>query len=545
MDDHLPRALAVRLERAEELLDAEQYGRAAAVLRKAVRLHPTSALAYSHLAEALSSTHQRDDTEEAVRHLQAAIAGGGVSHMLHHNLASLLAKLEREAEATPHYFAAWRLAPHIEGEALARGLSARMGSCDWSDAPLAEYVLRWEEGYRHMGMLELNRLGRPELALAVALERSRGHAEAAAEAASPRAPARGGNAAARARAHAPTRAPLRIGYLSADMASVDHPMRRLIAPLLRLHSAAGSMDGKRRIKVVLFNVVARDENRGSGADAIAGVPVQHIAASVGAAAVADAVSRRAVHLLVDLSSHTAGGRLDALAHHPAPVSVSALGYAGTSGATFVHYLPVDRVAVPPPLSRHYVERNVHLPHSVHPAQHAAERATPLAHWRGAFGSRAVVGSWNSERKLGPNDWHLWGNVLRASPLTVLQQAVAWPEADSARRLGDELLAAGLHARRRLALPTRVSQSEHHARVRATDLGLDVPLWNGASTSLDVLWAGCPLLALPLAMMASRLSASMLASIALPQATLHSQREYEQMVLSLLRSHTPPRQDSFT
>ena len=150
--------------------------------------------------------------------------------------------------------------------------------------------------------------------------------------------------------------------------------------------------------------------------------------------------------------------------------MSALGYAGTSGATFVHYLPVDRVAVPPPLSRHYVERNVHLPHSVHPAQHAAERATPLAHWRGAFGSRAVVGSWNSERKLGPNDWHLWGNVLRASPLTVLQQAVAWPEADSARRLGDELLAAGLHARRRLALPTRVSQSEHHARVRATDLG---------------------------------------------------------------------------
>ena len=240
-------------------------------------------------------------------------------------------------------------------------------------------------------------------------------------------------------------------------------MRRLIAPLLRLHSAAGSMDGKRRIKVVLFNVVARDENRGSGADAIAGVPVQHIAASVGAAAVADAVSRRAVHLLVDLSSHTAGGRLDALAHHPAPVSVSALGYAGTSGATFVHYLPVDRVAVPPPLSRHYVERNVHLPHSVHPAQHAAERATPLAHWRGAFGSRAVVGSWNSERKLGPNDWHLWGNVLRASPLTVL--AGGGVARGGPRRLGDELLAGAPRAQAARAADPRVAVRASRARAR--------------------------------------------------------------------------------
>lgn len=305
-------------------------------------------------------------------------------------------------------------------------------------------------------------------------------------------------------------------------------MRKLVLPLIRLHA---NNPKKPCIKAVLFSVTAHD---GDDVNASTGLQVQHVHASSSAADLASAVSQRAIHVLIDLNSHTRGGRLDAIAHRPAPVSATALGYAGSSGAGFVDYLPGDRVMIPPLLRRHYSERLVQLPHSAHAAQHALDGVATSAILPAVANTareRALFGSWNSERKVGSGDWLLWANMLRAYPAAQMQQAMAWPESDAAARLRNELRAAGIDVRRRLVLPTRVSQSEHYARVRNSDLCLDVPHWNGASSSLDVLWGGCPLVALPLATMASRVSASMLSAVALQ--SVGSVREYERLAVHLL------------
>ena len=74
-----------------------------------------------------------------------------------------------------------------------------------------------------------------------------------------------------------------------------------------------------------------------------------------------------IDILVDLMGYTSDTRSTAiLAQRPAPVQVAYLGYAGTTGASFVDYLIADRMVIPPSHQMHYLEKIAYLPHSFMP-----------------------------------------------------------------------------------------------------------------------------------------------------------------------------------
>ena len=61
---------------------------------------------------------------------------------------------------------------------------------------------------------------------------------------------------------------------------------------------------------------------------------------------ADAVRRifeDQVDILVDLNGYTEGSRMDTCALRPAPIQISYLGFPGTTGAGFFHYIITDRI----------------------------------------------------------------------------------------------------------------------------------------------------------------------------------------------------------
>lgn len=62
---------------------------------------------------------------------------------------------------------------------------------------------------------------------------------------------------------------------------------------------------------------------------------------------ADRVSSEGMHILVDLTSHTYGGRIAIAARRPAAVVINYLGFPGTSGCAGFHYSAVDARVVPP------------------------------------------------------------------------------------------------------------------------------------------------------------------------------------------------------
>jgi protein O-GlcNAc transferase len=72
-----------------------------------------------------------------------------------------------------------------------------------------------------------------------------------------------------------------------------------------------------------------------------------------------------------------------------------------------------------------------------------------------------------------------------------------------------------------------SLPEHLARLRAADLFLDTAPYNAHATALDALWAGVPLLTYPGESFASRVAASLVRTVGLPELIAGSPAEYEE------------------
>jgi protein O-GlcNAc transferase len=75
-------------------------------------------------------------------------------------------------------------------------------------------------------------------------------------------------------------------------------------------------------------------------------------------------------------------------------------------------------------------------------------------------------------------------------------------------------------------------SQHLARHRVADLVLDTFHYNAHTTAVDALWAGLPVLTCPGETFASRVGASLLRAIDLPELIAPSRDEYRNLALAL-------------
>jgi predicted O-linked N-acetylglucosamine transferase (SPINDLY family) len=86
---------------------------------------------------------------------------------------------------------------------------------------------------------------------------------------------------------------------------------------------------------------------------------------------------------------------------------------------------------------------------------------------------------------------------------------------------------------RLIFASRIKErSEYLARYRAIDLFLDTFPYNAHATAGDALWAGLPLLTLTGETFASRVAASVLEAIGVPELITHTQEDYEALAIEL-------------
>jgi predicted O-linked N-acetylglucosamine transferase (SPINDLY family) len=77
-----------------------------------------------------------------------------------------------------------------------------------------------------------------------------------------------------------------------------------------------------------------------------------------------------------------------------------------------------------------------------------------------------------------------------------------------------------------------SLPEHLARFRAADLFLDTFPYNSHATALDALWAGVPVLTYPGESFASRVAASLVCTVGLPELIAGSPSQYEETAVEL-------------
>ena len=113
----------------------------------------------------------------------------------------------------------------------------------------------------------------------------------------------------------------------------------------------------------------------------------------------------------------------------------------------------------------------------------------------------------------------------------LQQA----DATVIANLREEASRRGIDGARLLFADRIASLPEHLARLRAADLFLDTFPYTAHATALDALWAGVPLLTYPGESFASRVAASLLRTVGLPELIAGSPLQYEEKAVELARN----------
>ena len=98
----------------------------------------------------------------------------------------------------------------------------------------------------------------------------------------------------------------------------------------------------------------------------------------------------------------------------------------------------------------------------------------------------------------------------------------------------QALAHGI-AHDRLVFADRASLPLHHARNRLADLFLDTFPYGAHSTGADALWSGLPVLTRRGASFASRVCASLLTELDLPELITETAADYETTALRLARN----------
>jgi protein O-GlcNAc transferase len=242
-----------------------------------------------------------------------------------------------------------------------------------------------------------------------------------------------------------------------------------------------------------------------------------------------------VDIAIDLNGYSGENRTGILARRPAPVQVNYLGFAGTMDEPFIDYIIADKIVIPPENQVYYGERVVYLPCTFFPADRSRQiaEARPSRAEVGLPETGFVFACMNNGYKFSPEMFDIWMRLLHA-----VEGSVLWirPENRGAMsNLRREASARGVAPERLVVARQERQIQDHLARLRLADLFLDTRPYNAHATAQDALWAGLPVLTCPGDSFASRVAASQLHAIGLPELVASSLAEYEDLALSLARS----------
>ncbi|KAL3321185.1 hypothetical protein Ciccas_000142 [Cichlidogyrus casuarinus] len=143
----------------------------------------------------------------------------------------------------------------------------------------------------------------------------------------------------------------------------------------------------------------------------------------------------------------------------------------------------------------------------------------------------VYCNFNQLYKIDPNTMRLWVQILKNVPNSVLW-LLKFP---AAGEIGVIAMATAMglsKPQRRIIFSNVAPKEEHVRRGQVADVCLDTPLCNGHTTGMDVLWAGCPVVTLPLETLASRVASSQLNALGTPELVADSNEDYIRIATKL-------------
>jgi predicted O-linked N-acetylglucosamine transferase (SPINDLY family) len=305
---------------------------------------------------------------------------------------------------------------------------------------------------------------------------------------------------------------LRLGYLSADLRL--HSVGYFIQHVLTHHDRS-TFEVTCYSNTRIHDEVTEDIERH--------VDHFHMVRDLTDSEVAARIQSDGIDILIDLSGHTANHRLPALAHRPAPMIATWIGYLNTTGLAAVDYRISDPYADPEE-GFFGTERLLRLPHSFLCFGRFPDieiRSEPPCLRNG----HVTFASFNNLLKLNRSVIRLWARILMAVPESKLViMGEGSNESIVRRHLAAEFVRYGVEPVRVEILPhlPRLDYLRYHNEV---DLLLDTFPFNGGTVTAGSLWMGVPVLTLVGSRHRQRVTYSMLKNIGIEDTITWGEEEY--------------------
>jgi protein O-GlcNAc transferase len=480
-----------------------------------------------HLLTNLGSAYKEKGLiSEAIQCYLRALEVDSKFHIALINLASLYKDIGRTCQAIEQYKQVLELIPNAP-DALCNYAHARLSICDWTDR---------EMNLKDIHTIVMKQLAANEVPSVLPFHCfiypfdekdikliSMKHAEKAAKTMSI------------SFTHSLTQRQssgerLRVGYVSSDFG--NHPLSHLMQSVFGMHDRMG-------FEIFCYATSADD---GSTYRQKIKTESEHFIEIMALSneEAAKQIYKDRIHILVNLNGYTKGARNEIFAAHPAPIQVSFMGFPGTMGAPFIHYLISDKIATPPDLAADFfTEQLVFMPQSYFVTDHRQSFRTIFN--KDLLPTRAQVfpnltqetiifANFNQVYKIDPFIFNSWMTILKSVPNSVLWLLRFPPPAEP--NLLQEAERRGV-SRNRILFTDVAPKEDYILKSTIADIFLDTPECNGHTTAADVLWAGVPVITYPKRKMASRVCASLCEATGFGKYMItYSYSEYEHKAIQL-------------
>ncbi|MEG4092163.1 O-linked N-acetylglucosamine transferase family protein [Microcoleus sp. Pol12B4] len=232
-----------------------------------------------------------------------------------------------------------------------------------------------------------------------------------------------------------------------------------------------------------------------------------------------------IDILVDLDSMTLSDTCETMAIKPAPIQVTWLGWDASSVPTIDYYI-ADPYVLPESAQEYYTEKIWRLPQTYIAVDGFEVGAPTLRRDSLDIGSDAVI-YLSAQRgyKYHPNTARLQMQIIKAVPNSYfLIKGLA--DQQSIKKFFVEIAESeGVEGDRLRFLPMAGAEAEHRANLGIADVVLDTYPYNGATTTMETLWMGVPIVTRVGEQFAARNSYTMMMNAGISEGIAWTDEEY--------------------
>ena len=247
------------------------------------------------------------------------------------------------------------------------------------------------------------------------------------------------------------------------------------------------------------------------------------------------IKENEIDIAIHRNGYSQNSRNSLFSKKIAPLQISFLGYPGTMGVKFIDYIIGDKTVIPEENIKFFSEKVIFMPNTYYPTNN--ERVISKTKFNkidlGIDKEAFVFGSFNNSYKISPSEFTIWMKLLASVDNSNLILLVN--DDLTKKNLIKEIIKRNQDVNR-VKFLNFINPAEHLARHQLIDLYLDTFNYNGHTSAVDSLYAGIPIVTKIGNSFTSRVCASILKAIDMPDLIVSNEIEYFDLAYKIAKNN---------